>query len=768
MMHPACFRNADLESFMKLNTPMWVFDSDSFCICWANTSALAFWNASSLEELSQREFSDDSENVKERLSVISRTLLECNRYIDTWTLYPNNEPTHVKLQFHRIVLTPGHVSLLIEIVEKLSMPLDVGDVRLLEATRAMSSMITMMSLDGQVLMQNPAALRCYGPSLHSGSNSTDLQVRLLSLNDIEHVHAVVSQNKISRLHAKVRTRDGPRTHAITVQRARDPVCGAPVILLSEDDISELSSLYRSQKQEATILKKAVAENTDRLQRAKGRIDRAIEVAAIWDWDIAADKLYFSPNFMHLLQYEPTEFIQKLRTERFQSILHPDDYIAYQPVLEGFLANPDKPISHEMRFATKTGEYLWIQIEGKCFCDDDGKPVRTAGLLTNITPKKEMEATLLASQKLEAIGQLTGGIAHDFNNLLTVILGNVQLLEESGTSNKKLTSEIVGAVERGAELTRHLLAFARKQSLNPEPVDIGQLSTKMCATLLRILSETISIVYSGQDELWYAFADAAQIEAALLNIALNARDAMPVGGTITITTENITVHADSVDTPSLLALGDFVRIAISDTGTGMSQETSAKAFDPFFSTKEVGQGTGLGLSMVLGFSQQSGGTTEIFSEQGVGTTISVYLPRAAEEQNTKHYTIEEPAPLLGHGEHIHILEDNEDVCMTVSQLILSLGYRISTSSTVAEALLVASQNSDIAVFIVDVNLPGGQSGVDFASRILEINPSANLIIVSGYPAAQLLRDITQTMDYVFLPKPFSRVQVAKALADTLYR
>jgi len=765
MMHSAFFNSSYLESLMSFSAPMWIFDTDSFRICWANTSGLAFWNASSIEDLGQREFSGDSEYVKDRLSVISRTLLERDSYIDIWTLYPDNEPTHVKLQFSRVELEDDRAHLLIEVVENLSMPLDVEGLRMLEATRATSSMITMMSLDGHVLMQNPAALKCYGPSPPPNSDSTDLQLRLLSAYDLEQVRDVVSQNKISRLDAKVRTCDGQRTHSITVQRGRDPVSGNPVILLSEDDISELSSLYRSQKQEATRLKKTVAENTDQLQREKGRIDRALEVAAIWDWDIAADKLYFSPNFMHLLQYEPTEFIQKLRTERFQGILHPDDYIDYQPVLADILNNPDKPISHEMRFVTKSGEYLWIQIEGKCFCEDKGKPVRTAGLLTNITPKKQIEATLLASQKLEAIGQLTGGIAHDFNNLLTVILGNAQLLEELGTPHKKLTTAIVGAVECGAELTRHLLAFARKQSLNPEPVEIAQLSTKMCTTLFRILSETIAIVYRGQDDLWYAFADAAQLEAALLNIALNARDAMPSGGTITLLTENVTVHRDDANAPAMLAPGDYVRISISDTGTGMTPDTRLKAFDPFFSTKDVGQGTGLGLSMVLGFSQQSGGTTQIWSESGVGTTVSVFLPKA-QVQKTKNNVIAEAAPLLGHGERIHILEDNEEVRNIVSEMIVSLGYQISTSDTVAEALIVANQNSNIDVFIVDVILPGGQSGIDFASEVLKTNPKANLILVSGYPEAQLMRDITRHMDFVFLPKPFSRAQIAKVLVDTL--
>lgn len=742
---------------------MWVFDHDQLCICWANASGLAFWNVSSIDALGHQAFSGDSEHVKDRLSVISQTLLKRDRLIDTWTLYPNNEPTSVKLQFHRILLEPDRACLLIEVAEQHVIPPDVEGVRLLEATRATSSMITMMSLDGRVLMQNPAALKCFGPPQPADSEVTDLQARWPSLRNLEQFQDVASQNTVSRLDAKVATREGQRTHSITVQRGRDPVTGDPVVFLSEDDISELSSLYRSQKMRASKLRKTVAENTDELERAKGRIDRALEVAAIWDWNVADDKLYFSPNFMQLLQYEPSEFIEKIRTERIKGIIHPDDYLDYQPALTKFLETPDKPISHEMRFVTKSGEYLWIQIEGKAFCDEDGKPLRTAGLLTNITPKKQMEATLLASQKLESIGQLTGGIAHDFNNLLTVILGNAQLLEELGTGNKDLIREIVGAVERGSDLTRHLLAFARKQSLNPVRVDIAQLSQKMCATLFRILSETISITYDGDDDLWDAFADATQVETALLNIALNARDAMPNGGKIIIATENVTIDREAADAMAILAPGDYVKLSVSDTGTGMSEETIAKAFDPFFTTKDVGKGTGLGLSMVLGFSEQSGGTTRICSEPDVGTTISVYLPKA-QEQATKRNAVAEPALIMGGGQHIHILEDNEEVSLAVSRMVQSLGYRVSTSTTVAEALLVADRSIDIEAFVVDVILPGGQSGVDFASAVLEVDADANLILMSGFPETQLMRDVTQTMEFVFLPKPFSRAQIAKILAD----
>jgi PAS domain S-box-containing protein len=766
---------AELEALTSLKAPIWVFDTDNSRICWANTSAFAFWHAASIKELAQRDFSSDSAIVKDRLAVIAETISKQGRFTDTWTLYPKDNPEHVLLDFQHILLDRDRLGLLIEVTERRAAPLDDTTLRLLEATRATSSLITMMSLDGRVLMQNPAALKCYGPALPANSDMTDLKVRLRSGKEVRRVHASVAQNKPLHLETEVQTQHGLRVHSLSIERGRDPVTGQPTILLSEEDVSAISRLYRRQEQQATKLKHILAKSAERLQRTEERIERALQVAAIWDWDIATDKLYFSPNFMQLLEYEPEDFVEKLRSERFEGFVHPEDFDAYQPILASFLANPDKPISHEMRFVNKSGDILWIEIEGKCFCDEAGKPIRTAGLLSNITQRKQIEATLLASQKMEAIGQLTGGIAHDFNNLLTVILGNTQLLEELGTLDTDLTSEIINAVTRGADLTRHLLAFARKQSLSPVALNITELATKMRTTLLRILSETIAVKYEGQGDLWDVFADAAQTEAAILNIALNARDAMPNGGTITIRTENVTFPIDAAHVsdglgPKGLALkglapGDYVRIDISDTGTGMDTDTIAKAFDPFFTTKDVGKGTGLGLSMVLGFSQQSGGNTQISSDLGLGTTISVYLPKTT-DQNPKRDPIAQIAPLAGHGEHVHILEDNQNVSVTVSKMVMSLGYRVSTSGTVAEALVAERQNPDIDVFLVDVILPGGKRGVDFASEVLRIRPNAKLILVSGYPEAQLMRDITQTLDFNFLPKPFSRPQISKMLADTL--
>ena len=387
------------------------------------------------------------------------------------------------------------------------------------------------------------------------------------------------------------------------------------------------------------------------------------------------------------------------------------------------------------------------------------------MLTDITRKKQLEAKLVASQKLEAIGQLTGGIAHDFNNLLTIIQGNVELLQELGQADETITSEVVNAVQRGAELTRHLLAFSGKQTLDPAPLDIAHLLTRMRGTLLRVLSEAIETVFRAPDDLWAAFADAAQTEAALLNIALNARGVMAKGGTLTIKAENLVINQGEAPHALSLPSGDYVKISVTDTGSGMSKDVIAKAFEPFFTTKEVGKGSGLGLSMVLEFSQQSGGDAQIESTVGTGTTISIFLPRAQEVLLPEVPKVVY-APPKGNGEHIHILEDNAQVMSALRRLATSLGYTVSSSMTVDLALNAAQQDSSVVVFLIDVILPGGRSGVDFALELLKVRPDAKLILMSGYPDGELVRDITQSFQFGFLPKPFSRSDLADALAHAL--
>ncbi|MEQ6204665.1 ATP-binding protein [Sulfitobacter sp. HNIBRBA2951] len=765
-MEHQSFEQQDAEGLLDhLTAPAWVFDVENQRIRYANAEGLAFWCAGSATELTQREFSSDSASVMDRLTTILETTASDGTVQETWTLYPAGVPQMVVLTFRHVLLEQGRGGLLVEVAETFTDRM--GDAaRMADVFQTTPSLITVMGLEGRVLVQNAAALKCYGPALPSDGDTLDINFRYPNSELSTRILSGAHENKILRFETEVQTRTGARVHYIWIKRGRDPVTGDPTIAITEEDISDISGLYAQQIKRAAELEHIVEDRTDRLRVTQERMKRGLELAATWDWDIAKNRLYFSANFIALLEYEKAELYKKMRTEGFKSLINPDDYASYPAALEASLADPESPVSFDLRFVTKSGKNLWIQIEGKCYCDAQGIPVRTAGLLTNITHRKELEKKLRAAQKLEAIGKLTGGIAHDFNNLLTVIQGNAQLLQELGQAEEELTSEIVNAVQRGADLTRHMLAFAGKQSLEPRPLDVARLLGDMRSTLLRVLSETIATSITTSDDLWAAFADQAQTEAALLNLALNARDAMTKGGALRITARNFTVGPAAVPLHADLKPGDYVRISVTDTGKGMTAEVIEKAFEPFFTTKGIGEGSGLGLSMVMGFSRQSGGGVQIESAAQAGTTISVYLPRAQEDCAAKDHALAS-APKIGRGERVHILEDNADVAATVARMSASLNYLVTSSATVKDALVAARQDPSIDVFMIDVILPGGQSGIDFASELVKFRPEAKLIVMSGYPQDEFARDTAQSFQFTFLAKPFSRLDLSKAIDEALH-
>ncbi len=625
-------------------------------------------------------------------------------------------------------------------------------------------MVSMYSRDGRLLAQNPAALACYGRAVSASSNLS-LTDRLHEPTVAKHVLARVDEDEEFAWEARVTTLRGERTHRISAQRGRDPVTGSFVAILSEEDITEVSALRRSIQTTNKNLEAEITERSKALLLSEERYKLAVETAAMWDWDIVEDKLFLSPSFVRDLGYDELEFRERLISKSFFDFILAEDLPGYLKVREQHLSEPDRPLSHELRFITKSGTARWYQLRGKCVCNAEGAPVRSVGLITDISKRKELEASLFASQRLEAVGQLTGGIAHDFNNLLTVIQGNAEFLGDLGDTNRELAGEILAAVDRGAELTRHLLAFARKQTLAPRPVDLSDLIEKMRKTLLRTLSENIEIVTSQSGNLWNVYADASQVEAAILNLALNSRDAMPRGGRLTIECRNKKIDAVNASDALDLSFGDYVEILIADTGCGMSESTLSKAFEPFFTTKEVGSGSGLGLSMVLGFSRQSGGDVKVESAVGQGTTISMYLPRSMsslpDASASKHKT-----KTPGAGEHVHVLEDDPTVQRTISKVLESLGYVVSLSTNVETALRAVTSEPIPDVVIADVILPGRQNGVDFAKALRKLHPDAKLILMSGYPKSEVVAGSLRYSSETFLLKPFDRASIATAVEAAL--
>jgi signal transduction histidine kinase/CheY-like chemotaxis protein len=381
---------------------------------------------------------------------------------------------------------------------------------------------------------------------------------------------------------------------------------------------------------------------------------------------------------------------------------------------------------------------------------------------------ELNQKLTQSQKMEAMGQLTGGVAHDFNNLLTVILGNAEHLAEKLAAHKELhgiAESIMTAAERGSDLTRSLLAFARKQPLMPRDIDIGRKVLGMEQLLRRTLGEHIECEFRLDEKLWQASVDPGQLASALLNLVLNARDAMPSGGKLTVEVQNTSLGESDVDVNGEARPGDYVMVAVTDTGTGMSAEVASRAFEPFFTTKEVGKGTGLGLSMVYGFARQSGGSMQIRSEPGRGTAVRLFFPRLATPAAGAAPSAGQPAKPTG-SETILVVEDNEMVRSYVESELKALGYRVIVTRSAPAALDVLRGPEPIHLLFTDVVMPGGMFGTELAKEAAGLRPGLKILLTSGYTEHPV--DATDGGGHTvqILHKPYRRHDLAAMLRSAL--
>ncbi len=414
---------------------------------------------------------------------------------------------------------------------------------------------------------------------------------------------------------------------------------------------------------------------------------------------------------------------------------------------------------------KDGTEADVEIAWACERDSRGNPTGLVAVISDVTARLQLEASLRQSQKMEAMGQLTGGVAHEFNNLLGIIQGNAELLADNQEADGSLLRPILRAAARGSNLTRHLLAFARQQPLHPRAIDIPDLLKGMSEMLDRALGESIDMEIRTDPSLSAVSADPTQLETALLNLALNARDAMPSGGKLRIECSN--VHLDDCDeaVPPGRPAGEYVLVSLSDTGQGMSDEVLRHAFEPFYTTKQVGKGTGLGLAMVYGFVEQSGGHISIDSRPGGGTTVRLYLPR---ENGAVPTTEEEERTEVprGHGESVLVVEDDREMRELVVTMLNGLGYRATEVSDVAAARAVLERGDSIDLVLSDVMLPGGINGVAFAREMLARDPQSKVILMSGYPDEVMKYDGDLGPDRIMLSKPFKRRELAESLRSVL--
>ena len=487
----------------------------------------------------------------------------------------------------------------------------------------------------------------------------------------------------------------------------------------------------------------------------------------WDWNLVTGEILHSPRYDTMLGYEPGEL--KTGYAEYREMTHPADQAALEESFKKILESQEDSYFSEFRMRCKSGEYIWIHGRGKIVeRDNNRKPVRMVGTNTDITERKKLEEQFLQAQKLESVGRLAGGIAHDFNNLLTVINGYSTLLLSrlpQRDLHRKQLEEIRAAGEQAAALTQQLLAFSRKQKIQPKHLKLNAAVADSQKLLHRLLGEDIeltTILGASPDDV---MADPGQIHQVLMNLVVNARDAMPDGGSLVIETRNVDLGPQDMLADSGVTQGPFVLVQVTDTGIGMDRDTCQHIFEPFFTTKEIGKGTGLGLSTVYGIVRQSGGFLAVDSELGKGTCFKVYLPLALAQAPVQTIS-RTPATNLFGSETVLLVEDQETVREFVTEMLQSYGYTVVSAANGGEALVVVRLfTQPIHLLLTDVTMPG-MNGKMLAQRVKALKPEIKVLYMSGHTNEAIGPAGVLNSVPAYIQKPFSPEALAAKIREVL--
>jgi PAS domain S-box-containing protein len=480
-------------------------------------------------------------------------------------------------------------------------------------------------------------------------------------------------------------------------------------------------------------------------------------------DLAGDRnrIYASPSFRTLLGYDPADLLGPAQPDK----IHPDDLNIVSEQYQQLVATGSARVTYRMRHIDSS--WRWIEMQASAIRQQD----HYYGIMVgrDVTDRKHLEAQLMQSQRLESVGRLAGGVAHDFNNLLTAIMGNTDLAHDSlptGHPAHADLDEIAKSSERAAELTRQLLAFARKQIIAPHVIDLNQLILDMNKLLRRLIGAHIDLIIRTAPDLWLVRADHGQIEQIVVNLAINARDAMPSGGTLTIETDNVQLDHDYAHRHISVSPGRYVMLAISDTGTGMDEETQAQIFEPFFTTKAAGRGTGLGLATCYGIVKQHGGSIWPYSEPGHGSTFKIYLPQI--EAPADHFPQRPNTDDLPRGsETVLLAEDEPSVRMLAARVLRAQGYTVVEAENGDAALQLARSwtGARLDLLLTDVVMPR-MSGRTLAGHIQTLFPASAVLFISGYTDNAIVHHNQLDPGIIFLQKPFSPAALARKVRDVL--
>lgn len=602
------------------------------------------------------------------------------------------------------------------------------------------------------LAVNDAAIADYGYSREEflGMTIADIRPR----EDIALVRAEVARLNDGLRKPEIwrhRTRDGTLKH-VRISSHGTEMDGQPARFVAAWDVTE-------QVRSETALRESE-------QRFRHLTQATLDAA--WDWDCTTGSLWWSEGLRAVFGYDAADVTGML--EFWRDCVHPDDSPGVVASFTALLASDRNDWEQRCRLRRKDGSHAAVVARGFVTRGGDGRALRVVGGINDVTQETRLAERLHQAERMEAVGRLTGGVAHDFNNLLTVILANARLLVRRAGEPTRVAAAsemIAAAAKRGADLTGKLLAFARRQPLDPQNVDVGALLGEMQFLLRGSLGENFPVELASGDGLWPALVDPGQLEASVLNLCFNARDAMPGGGVIRVTASNRTVTAGDTVGEGDLAPGDYVEIVVSDAGEGIAPQELEHVFEPFFSTKTSTKGTGLGLASVYGFARQSGGDVAITSALGHGTTVHLWLPRARSVTEPREREL--PPSLLADGRRqctVLVVEDDALVRECAVEQLGYLGYRVLEAGNGTQALAVLDAHADIDLLFTDIIMPGGMNGRELAAAALRMRPDLRVLYASGYTDSIMAGSGAD--EAILLGKPYELDALAARVREALDR
>jgi PAS domain S-box-containing protein len=550
----------------------------------------------------------------------------------------------------------------------------------------------------------------------------------------------------------------------------DPIVLRSKVAVFVDLFSKTKEVERKARQEQALLDANLRANAERLRaeqelrRAEQRQAAIIQSLPMVLYLEPYDKRRRMPNYLSGdmkaitgITYDQLKANPKIWFDR----LHPEDRAKVKEALK--LRSTTGKLSIEYRWQCADGSYRHFLDQAALLKDSEGRPVEFAGTITDVTDQRSLESQLIQAQKMDAIGKLTGGIAHDFNNLLGAVIGGLGLLEKRAVlkeDQRKILAMTKRAAEQGSELVRRLLAFARRQKLEPQPIELAALQEAVWDLLTHTLGGLVSIDWKAKKGVWNAFADQAQLELALVNLIINARDAMPAGGNVTVAVENRQLKSSNW---AELPPGDYVLVSVTDTGIGIAPDDLEKVMEPFFTTKELGKGSGLGLSMVYGFAKQSNGAFRLVSEIGRGTNAELWLPRAPERiAASPTPPTEELRARPSRKLRILLVDDHLEVRSTTAAVLEDLGHHVVQAANGTDALkALRTGDCDYDLMISDYAMPH-LSGTEFLREARELCPDVPALIITGYAGADAISDRPEGVE--ILLKPFTTGMLETTMAQ----